>query len=111
MAKDRYGYGTYQEGGVTKSEDRDIAEFVKRGYEYERTEGDKNFRLATPNVHFKDDKWIVKLNKEDAMEHVNFLENYLFSGSQNVPNMVYEIDGKHYKENYSFFKGPRLEEV
>ena len=41
----------------------------------------------------------------------HFIENYLFSGSQNVPNMVYEIDGKQYKDKYTFFRGARLEEI
>ena len=100
MAKDRFGYGV----------ERDIPGLLQSGYDYKRND-DKNFNLDTPDIQFKDGKWVVKLNRENASQHVNYIENYLFAGSQNVPNMVYEMDGKQYKDKYSFFRGARLEQI
>ena len=41
------------------------------------------------------------------MEHVTFLED-LFSGSQNVPNIKYEIDGIKHNYSYGLLTGPKL---
>jgi len=107
MARDRFGYGTE----ITRSADRDIPRLLKSAYEIEKREGSMLEGVDLPDIEFKDNKWVVKLDRDNASKHVNFIENYLFTGSQNVPNMVYEIDGKQYKGNYSFFRGARLEEI
>ena len=67
--------------------------------------------IEAPDIRFENDKYIVKLNRDTAYRHVNFIENHLFAGSQNVPNMVYEIDGKQYEDKYSFFRGAGLHEI
>ena len=107
MAKDGFGYGTE----ITRSVDRDIPGLLKSGYEIEKRDGSMLEGVDLPDIQFKDNKWVVKLDRDNASKHVNFIENYLFSGSQNVPNMVYEIDGKQYKDKYTFFRGARLEEI
>lgn len=93
MAKDRFGYGI----------ERDIPGLLKSGY--------NEMPIEAPDIRFENGNYIVKLNRDTAKEHVNFIENYLFSGSQNVPNMIYEIDGKQYKDKYTFFRGASLQEI
>jgi hypothetical protein len=114
MAKDRFGFGTE----IPRSSDRDIPGLLRSGYEEERKHGDPwrkgwygdEIPVEAPDIRFENGKYIVKLNRDNAREHVNFIEN-LFSGSQNVSNMIYEIDGKQYDTKFSFFRGARLEEI
>ena len=101
MAQDRFGYAT----------ERDIPALLKSGYEIEKKEGNLLDDLELPDIKYENGNYVVKLDRDNAHKHVNFIENYLFAGSQNVPNMVYEIDGKLYNEKYSFFRGARLEQI
>ena len=115
MAKDRFGYGIK----ITRSADRDIPGLLRAGYEEERKHGDPwrkgwygdEIPIEAPDIRFENGNYIVRLNRDTAREHVNFIENHLFSGSQNVPNMIYEIDGKQYKDKYTFFRGASLQEI
>ena len=115
MEKDRFGHGTE----ITRSADRDIPGLLRSGYEEERKHGDPwregwygdEIPIEAPDIKFENGNYIVKLDRDTAREHVNFIENWLFAGSQNVPNMIYEIDGKQYKDKFSLFRGASLQEI
>ncbi len=115
MEKDRFGYGTK----ISGSDDRDIPGLLRSGYEEERKHGDPwkkgwsgdEIPIETPDIRFENGNYIVKLDRDTAGKHVDFLENWLFAGSQSVPNMIYEIDGKQYKDKFSLFRGASLQEI
>ena len=51
---------------------------------------------------------IANLDKDKALKQADYLENIVFAGSQNVPNMIYNIDGDLYKYKFTMLGGSKL---
>ena len=101
---DRFGYGTYQEGGEAEHPRQNI-EHIQAAINASYEEDDKG---PAPIAEKRGEHFVVKLDIENALDQAGYLEDYVFAGSDNIPNMVYEVNGKLHKYDYSLFGGPEL---
>ena len=105
--RDQFGYGSYQEGGGVEHPRQNI-EHIQAAINASYEEDDKG---PAPIAEKRGEHFVVKLDIENALDQAGYLEDYVFAGSDNIPNMVYEVDGKLHKYDYSLFGGASLKPI
>ena len=103
MAQDRFGHGN-------ERNPRQNIEHIQSAINASYEEDYKGSRV-TPVAEQRGDYFVVKLDSENALDDAGYLEDFVFAGSDNIPNMVYEVDGKLHKYDYSLFGGGSLKPI